>query len=291
MKILITGAAGNAGHAVAMQLKRATSHEIRLADAMGLPPALKDVGEYVRCDTRTVADVDAAVEGCDAVIHLAAWHCGHQPPVSDETIFAVNVDGTFNLTQACRAHKVKALIFASSMAYGLWGVYGATKVIGENLCQNFHNITKVPSVSLRYHDFVPKSYLDFGRKMFFNGVDRRDVASATVAALEAALAGRIAYQMSIVHHQLGAPADVVEDFKNNGPAWLETRLTGATKLIEKYHIALPDRLEQHDLSEAARLWNGWTPAYNALSFLEDLKRRDAAGEDVSTIWANGQLPE
>ena len=36
--------------------------------------------------------------------------------------------------------------------------------IGENLVQNFHNVTKTPTVSLRYHDFVPKPYVAFGEK-------------------------------------------------------------------------------------------------------------------------------
>lgn len=289
MRVLITGAAGNAGQALVRLMKQESKHELVLADMSPLPPELKDAGRFVRCDTRTPADVDAAMEGCDAVIHLAAWHCAHQPPVSDETIFAVNVDGTFNLTQSCRKHKVKALIFASSMAYGLWGVYGATKVIGENLVQNFHNITKVPTVSLRYHDFVPKSYLDFGKKLFFNGVDRRDVATATLASLEAALAGKLSYYMSIVHHQLGAPADVVSDFAKRGPDWLESQLSGAKQLMEKYAITLPEKLEQHDLSETFRVM-GWKPAYNALDFLRDLKKRDAAGEGVSKLFAHGQLP-
>jgi nucleoside-diphosphate-sugar epimerase len=287
MKILITGAAGNAGQIVCEELKKSTSHELRLADVA--PPANRSLGEFVRCDTRTLADVDAAVEGCDAVIHLAAWHCAHVPSVSDETIFAVNVDGTFNVTQACRKHNVKALIFASSMAYGLWGVYGATKVIGENLVQNFHNVTKTPTVSLRYHDFVPKSYLDFGRMLFRNGVDRRDVAMATVAALEASLAGKLTYFMTIVHHQLGAPAEVVNDFANFGPEWLETQLPGATALLTKYKIKLPEKLEQHDLSEASRLLS-WRPTIDGLDFLRDLQKRDAAGEDVSKLWAPGQLP-
>jgi nucleoside-diphosphate-sugar epimerase len=289
MKILITGAAGNAGQALARLMKQTSKHELVLADMTPLPADLKDAGTFVRCDTRSVSDVDNAVAGCDAVIHLAAWHCAHKPPVSDETIFAVNVDGTFNVTQACRKHKVKALVFASSMAYGLWGVYGASKVIGENLVQNFHNITKVPTVSLRYHDFVPKPYLAFGQMLFHNGVDRRDVATATLASLEAALANKLTYFMTIVHHQLGAPADVVADFANRGPAWLDTQLPGSSKLIEKYAIRLPAKLEQHDLSEADRLL-GWKPQFNGLTFLRDLQRRDAAGERVQDLFATGELP-
>src|SRR5205809_1121775 len=100
MRILVTGAAGNAGIAVSQLLAQSTQCELRLCDIAAPPPALRNLGEYLRIDTRTPADVDSAMAGVDCVIHLAAWHCGHNPPVSDETIFSVNVDGTFNVLQS-----------------------------------------------------------------------------------------------------------------------------------------------------------------------------------------------
>jgi nucleoside-diphosphate-sugar epimerase len=289
MKVLITGAAGNAGSVVSRAIAGTGRYTGRLADASACAPEIASLGEFVRCDTRTFADVDQAMEGCDAVIHLAAWHCAHKPPVSDETIFAVNVDGTFNVIQAARKHKVKALVFASSMAYGFGSVYSVTKVLGEDLCRMFHETTGTPTVGLRYHDFVPKPYLAFGKKLLFNGVDRRDVASATLASLDAALAGSVKLFMTIVHRDNAAPKDVVDHFATKGGAWLDSQFPGATKLMEKYAIKLPEKLEQHDLSEAARLLN-WKPSINFFTFLSDLKRRDEAGEDVSKLWAPGELP-
>ncbi len=289
MKILITGAAGNAGSVISQTIARTGRYSLRLADASACSAEIASLGEFVRCDTRSPTDVDRAVEGVDAIIHLAAWHCAHQPPVSDETIFAVNVDGTFNVIQAARKHRIKALIFASSMAYGFGSVYSVTKVLGEDLCRMFHETTSTPTVCLRYHDFVPKPYLAFGQKLLFNGVDRRDVATATLASLDAALAGRVKLFMTIVHRDNAAPKHVADHFATKGGAWLDSQFPGATKLMEKYGIKLPEKLEQHDLSEAARLLN-WKPAINFFKFLNDLKRRDEAREDVSKLWAPGQLP-
>jgi hypothetical protein len=290
MKILITGASGNAGRAVAALLGTDRRFSLRLAD-VGAPPAeLADCGEFVRCDTRTPGDARDAVTGCDAVIHLAAWHCGHQPPVSDDTIFAVNVDGTYNILQACRAAKVKALVFASSMAWGHGSVYSVTKVLGEDLCRMFHQTSGgTPTVCLRYHDFVPKPYLAHGQKLLYNGVDRADVASATVASLHAALSGKVSFFMTIVHHQLRAPAEVLADFPSYGPRWLEQQVPDAGRLMEKYGLHCPRHVEQHDLSQAAERLN-WRPAVNFLTFLRDLARRDAKGEDVKAIFVPGQIP-
>lgn len=78
MKVLITGAAGNAGQAVSRWVAEA-GFAIRMADTVPPTPEVSALGECVRCDTRTPADVREAVRGVDAVIHLAAWHNAHTP--------------------------------------------------------------------------------------------------------------------------------------------------------------------------------------------------------------------
>lgn len=60
MKVLITGAAGNAGQAVARQVAKA-GHDVRLADVVTPPPDIESLGEVVRCDTRMPADALTAV--------------------------------------------------------------------------------------------------------------------------------------------------------------------------------------------------------------------------------------
>lgn len=288
MKILITGAAGNAGQAVCAQLST-LGFDLRMADATAPPEAIRGLGEFMRCDTRTPDDVRHAMQGVDGVVHLAAWHCAHQPPVSDPTIWAVNVDGTFNTFEACREAGVKAIVYASSMAYGWGGVYSLTKVVGEEMCRSYHEMTGASIALLRYHDFVPKPYLAFGAQLLRNGVDRRDVAGATVASLQAALEKRIGLFRTIVHTNHGMPPEVVGDFRRHGPDWCESEVSGARALMEKHTLFLPERVEQHDLGEAERLL-GWKPQVTFVDFLRDLKARDARGEDVSSLWAPGQLP-
>ena len=288
MRVLVTGGAGVAGLAVSRQLLDA-GHFVRMAD-VGPQPRGFEGAEYQRCDTRTPDDVRKAVAGMDGVVHLAAWHCAHNPPVSDPTIFAVNVDGTFNVFEACRAEGVQSVVYASSMAFGWGGVYSVTKVIGEDLCRSYHEMTGMSVALLRYHDFVPKPYLAFGAKLLRNGVDRRDVASATVAALHATREKRVGLFRTIVHTNHHMPPEVVSDFRAHGPDWCEQNVPGAQKLLHKYALDLPARVEQHDLSEAEKQL-GWTPRIGFLEFLRDLQARDTRGEDVANLWAAGQLPE
>lgn len=291
--ILVTGAAGNAGQAVGPALHQALSplgYSFRFCDVAPAPVGLEGLGTYLRCDTRTASDAEAAVAGVDAVVHLAAWHCGHQPPVSDATIFAVNVGGTFNILEACRRHGVGAFVFASSMAYGHGSVYSVTKVLGEELVRAFHVMTGASVVSLRYHAFVPGPYLEFGARLLRNGVDRGDVARATVAAMSAALDRRVRDFTTVVHTRLGAPPEVIRDFAVLGPDWLEVQMPGAERLLCKYGLSLPESVEQHDLG-AAREQIGWEPRVNFLDFLRDLARREARAEDLQNLWVPGGLPE
>lgn len=285
-KILVTGGAGIAGRETARQLL-AAGFSVRLADVSAPPKDLPEC-EFVRCDTRSPQDADAAVSGCDAVVHLAAWHCAHNPPVSDPTIFAVNVDGTFHIFEACKKYGVKTVVYASSMAYGHGGVYSVTKVIGEDLCRTYHNMMRVPFAMLRYHDFVPKPYLAFGEKLLYNGVDAVDVGSSNVASIVAGLAGKYDLFRTIVHSNHGMPDDVRADFATNGPAWCESQLPGSAALIAKHGFRLPTGVEQHDLSEAKSAL-GWVPRVNFLTFLQDLMIREARGDDVGNLWSPGSL--
>lgn len=287
--VLVTGASGVAGRATCLLLHEA-GFQIKMADASAPLPELRELGEFVRCDTRTPGDCREAVRGCDAVIHLAAWHCAHNPPVSDDTIWAVNTDGTYNVLQAAREFEVKALVYASSMAYGHGGVYSLTKVVGEEMARGFHAMTGAGVAMLRYHDFVPKPYLAFGEKLLRNGVDARDVAASNVASVRAALNGNLGVFRSIIHTDHKMPPEVQANFRDFGPDWCESQLPGAKVLIEKYDFDLPRDVEQHDLSEAHEKL-GWTPQFGFLEFLRDLQTRDERGDDVHALWAPGQLPQ
>jgi nucleoside-diphosphate-sugar epimerase len=290
-RVLVTGSSGIAGQKVCRDLSEA-GFELRMADVT-LPRAEdRALGEFMRCDTRTPSDVRSAVQGMDAVVHLAAWHSAHVPPVSDATIFAVNVDGTFNVLEACKEFGVKSFVFASSLAYGWHSVYAVTKVLGEDLCRAFREAKQGASVvMLRYNKFVPCSYLEFGARLFGNGVDRRDVSSATVAALRAACDHKVDLFTTVVSNKNDdMPESVADEFQRNGLAWMEEKMPGASKFIEKYSIPLPERIEEwYDLSETERVL-GWKPTVGFIDFLIDLKRREEKDEDVAKLWVASEIP-
>jgi nucleoside-diphosphate-sugar epimerase len=289
MKVLVTGAAGNGGQSICEALIE-KGYDIRMADVVPPSSEILQKHEFVRCDTRTPTDVRRAVEGVDAVVHIAAWHCAHVPPVSDDTIFGVNVDGTYHVIEACKAFGIKSFVYASSMAYGWWSVYAVSKVIGEELCRYYHETTGTSIAMLRYHEFIPKSYLEFGSALLRNGVDRSDVVSATVASVHAVTERRVGLFKTIVHTNHGMPTEVIEDFRNLGPDWCEKQVPGSKDLLNKYNIALPEKVEQHDLSEAKRIL-GWEPKVSFVDFLRNLKEKDEKGKDVKNLLVPSELPK
>jgi nucleoside-diphosphate-sugar epimerase len=120
-KVLITGGAGYVGHVLVPNLL-ANGYEVVVYDTLWfgtrfLPhPRLR----IVQGDIRDLREVAAALEGCDAVIHLAC--------ISNDTSFAlderlstsINRDAFKPLLLACREAEIKRFINAStSSVYGV----------------------------------------------------------------------------------------------------------------------------------------------------------------------------
>jgi nucleoside-diphosphate-sugar epimerase len=123
VKILLTGPFGNVGSHTIPELLR-EGHQVRAfdLDSPETRKAAKELGKKVETvwgDVRDARAVALAVEGMDAVIHLAAII----PPGSDEDptrARAVNVDGTANVVKAAqgRSRKPKVLFISTFDVHG-----------------------------------------------------------------------------------------------------------------------------------------------------------------------------
>jgi UDP-glucose 4-epimerase len=88
-------------------------------------------------------------------------HCKDYP----RTAFEVNIQGTFNVLEACAKHNIKKLVYSSSASvygdavkvpmkedhpFNNKNFYGATKIAGEAMCRAFHDRYELNYVGLRY---------------------------------------------------------------------------------------------------------------------------------------------
>lgn len=109
-KALVTGGGGFLGGAI-VRLLLARGDSVRTL-ARGDYPELRALGaEPVRGDLADPSAVSRAVEGCDAVFHVAA-KAGIWGRYDD--YYRSNVEGTRHVLDACRAQGVRRLIYTSS---------------------------------------------------------------------------------------------------------------------------------------------------------------------------------
>ena len=108
--------------------------------------------------------LNEAFKGADGVFHFAAlWllQCHDFP----RSAFDVNIQGTFNVLEACVQQNVKRLIYSSSASvygdavrepmdeehpFNSQNFYGATKIAGEAMARSYYHRYKLPFVGLRY---------------------------------------------------------------------------------------------------------------------------------------------
>ncbi len=177
MHILITGGAGFIGsHLVERFLNE--GHRITVFDDFNdyYDPAIKRANIASVLDRITMIEGDIrdavlverafAAGSFDCVVHLAA-RAGVRPSIIEPKLyFTTNIDGTFNLLDACKYHKVPRFVFASSSS--VYGVnekvpfaendpitrtispYAATKLAGEQICSNYSYLFGIRCICLRF---------------------------------------------------------------------------------------------------------------------------------------------
>lgn len=172
-KILVLGGAGFIGSHVVEELTKENVREIVVYDnfTRGSMANLKETLTDQRVKVYELGGdilhediLNEAMKGVDYVFHLAAlWllHCQEYPRAA----FKVNIEGTFNVIEACVRNKIKRLVYSSSASvygdaleipmheshpFNNKTFYGATKIAGEQMCRAFFHRYGIDYVGLRY---------------------------------------------------------------------------------------------------------------------------------------------
>ena len=172
-KFLVIGGAGFIGSHVVRHLLEGGALKVVIYDnfARGKNSNLGESLSDPRCevfphggDIRDVDVLDSAMKGIDGVFHLSAmWllHCKDYP----RTAFEVNIQGTFNVLEACVKNNIPRLVYSSSASvygdavqvpmteehpFNNRNFYGATKIAGEAMCRAFYDRYDLRYVGLRY---------------------------------------------------------------------------------------------------------------------------------------------
>ena len=172
-RFLVTGGAGFIGSHVVRQLLQEDVQEVIVYDNFARS-SISNLGDSIKDprlklnpyggDIRDVDILNKTLEGVDGVFHLAAmWllHCKDFP----RTAFDVNIQGTFNILEACVNNNVARLVYSSSASvygdavevpmtethpFNNRNFYGATKIAGEAMARAFYDRYGLNYVGLRY---------------------------------------------------------------------------------------------------------------------------------------------
>jgi uronate dehydrogenase len=165
-RILLTGAAGGLGTALRSRLT-GQCDVLRLSDKRAFGEALPGE-EIVLADLADAAAVDAAVAGCDAIVHLG----GISVEAPFPAILQANILGTYHLYEAARQHGVKRVVFASSNhVTGFYkqsetitadhpprpdSYYGVSKAFGEDLSRLYFDRHGIETACVRIGSSFPE---------------------------------------------------------------------------------------------------------------------------------------
>lgn len=169
MKSIVTGGAGFIGSHLVDQLLE-IGHEVIVLDnfSTGRKENLNHVKgrvQIVECDLAFSGDWINYFNDVDWVFHLAALADIVPSIQHPKAYFDANVNGTFNVIQACNNARIKKIVYAaSSSCYGIPDAYptaetaeirpqypyALTKRLGEELVMHWANVYKLPAVSTRF---------------------------------------------------------------------------------------------------------------------------------------------
>lgn len=313
MKVLVTGVAGFIGSHVAEALLARGDSVVGVDCFLDYYPRSvkernlrvcrdQDAFSFVEADLAT-ADLAPVVDGCGAVIHLAAQAGVRASWGQDFRIYVdSNIHATQRLLEACAPSKPRFVYSSSSSIYGdapdlptvettlprPISPYGVSKLAAEHLCKLYTQASGIPTISLRYftvygprqrpdmafHRFLRAQLQGDRLQLYDDGEQTRDftfVADAVAANL-----------LAIENGTPGAAYNIGGGSRVSVNHVLEIigELTGRPPEVDRQEKQKGDVRDTHAAADAARDELRWTPK---------TKLRDGLAAELE--WLRGEIDE
>jgi len=278
-KVLITGAAGVLGKAVASLLEQEPGVRLRLTD---MAP-VETRHEFVQADLANWEETKGLCEGVDELLHIAAIHPWKK--YTPQQYVDCNIKGTYNILQAAADAGVKRVIYTSSIAAMGYrydrpeelpfdesrpcrpceDIYCVSKHVGEQFCELMRHRHGMPYVALRPGTFIPRDEADpaWGLSLLTQWLHASDIAMAHLLAFRSGVKNEaIIITAKVPFTSADAPA-LLADAR---PVIL--RYFPKAKLLEERGIALPKKIDRwYSIAKAERLL-GYRPKWSFGEWLE-----------------------
>lgn len=277
-RVLVTGSSGRVGRAVWVRLAR--HHEVVGLDRApsSTVQALGDLAAWTEPGFHAgEAALDAALAGCDALVHTAALHAPHVGRVDDATFERVNVRASRRLFERAAAAGVRRIVLTSTTA--LYGdaatppgragwvdealapqprtIYHRTKLAAEVALADVAARHGLSATVLRMSRCFPEPAPVMAVYRLHRGVDARDVARAHEWALSLDAPGCRCFVVSGATPFLPGDAPALA---RDAPAVLRERAPGLVEAFARRGWALPRSIDRVYVPQALQAL-GWAPRH------------------------------
>lgn len=290
MRILLTGGSGDLGHVLSKELDMRGDIPLRL----DVRPPMDNRGVYIKGSILDQPLLKQSMEGVDCVVHIAAWHGFHEFTQEKDVyeFWDLNVTGTFYVLQAAVEAGIQKIVHISSESVLDWsGIYGHTKVLGEEMVRAYAKRHGVQIIALRPRAFIPywnkttyQSFVEWAQWFWKGAVHINDVSQAVVQSID--LLARQSIPSPLTLTVDGAYEYTAEDLSTwdaDGP--------GTT--FRKYYAEYYDLAVNHGLDPAqkptildisdTRHWLGYEPQYSLRNLLIELEQFGVKGPPPPTF--------
>ena len=282
MQILLTGGSSDLGTILNPILLEQGHHPLNL----DIRPPQVEAGHFIQGSILDRDLLGQIMPEVDCVVHIAAWHGVHEVRQQKDAydFWDLNVTGTFNVFEAAARADVKKFIYISSTSVReQTGIYGHTKVLGEEIARTYHARHGMNVITLRPRAFIPHwntdvyaNYLEWVEWFWGGAVHIDDVAQAVHQSIN------LLARQNMDEHLILTLDRTYEYTADDLANW---DAEGVGSSFRKYYapyyeqvVALgldPSRKPSvYDIS-ATQHWLGYRPTYNLRQLLDDLVDRGA----------------
>ena len=286
MRVLLTGGSGDLGALLCRALPR-TGDEAIVLDVVR--PRLEAwPSEFVQGSLLDREAVGRAMAlAVDVVVHIAAWHGVHEASKSPSEFHDLNVTGTFNALEAAATAGVKKVVFISSTsARDTHGLYGHTKVLGEEMCRAYAERHDMCVVVLRPRGFIPfwntvtygrGKYVEWARWFTKGAVHISDVERCVLAAIEYVKTSTTkTVPVLTVDGAYEFTANDLVGWEDDGGTFIRRYGDAAYELMVRHGLDPCRKPTVLDMAETVRVL-GYRPQYGLRRVLEELSAYGAMG--------------
>ncbi|MBY0548894.1 MAG: NAD(P)-dependent oxidoreductase [Candidatus Obscuribacterales bacterium] len=300
MRVLLTGGAGDLGQFLCRSLtgmghtpvvfdvrKTGEASDTAAMRALGVPSI-----EFIEGSVLHREQLNTVLKDIDVVVHLAAWHGIHEARKERDVyeFWDLNVGGTFNVFQAAAENGIKNIVFVSSTSVSeRFGIYGHTKVLGEEIANVYAFRHGMNVIILRPRAFIPpwnqevySNFIEWARWFAQGGVHISDVAQSVVKSIELLVSTADGFEEPA---PLCLPVDGAYEYSDEDLANWDAEGRGSTfrkRYAQFYDLALEMGLNpalkptKLDISKTTKVLR-YRPLYSMKTLLMELRQYGASG--------------